>query len=463
MRSPCSPREEGDADLATLAAQLGRFLYFTGRTDEALERVDFALTLAEALRLPEVLSQALNTRGLILSTKGRYEEGTLLLRHALQVALENDLTAAALRAYNNLGAALSQQDQFAQLLGVTAEATEFARRVGDRRWETSFLTNDIEDLIYLGRWDEAESRAELANGRDDVLILQPLMALAPMRVDRGEVREARAVLELLPEAGTSSDVQLRSGYRGAESPVLRAEGRLSDALAAADEALASSRELGVRSSTAKRGMAEALESAYAFVISTRLEELCGRSNGSGRVSSPIHPGAGGPVRSTARRRPGPNGARRSRVQGGDPLVRGGADAVPAGRRAARPGGVADRARPRRGRRAAPRQSPRGVRPVARPAVGRIAWNVRSHPFRRSPSGRIWGRADDLRGLRDRERARAEVLRRVRGRGCFLVPVLRNGEPCRLQILRRVRSGHRRQDPPERRRRLPRRSSRGPHR
>jgi hypothetical protein len=71
--------EEEDADLATLAAQLGRVLYFMGRPEEALERIDLALTIAEALRLPGVLSEALNTRGLILTTHGRIEEGTLLL------------------------------------------------------------------------------------------------------------------------------------------------------------------------------------------------------------------------------------------------------------------------------------------------------------------------------------------------------------------------------------------------
>ena len=48
--------EEHDADTATLAVQLGRLLYFAGRREEAVERTEFALEIAEALLLPEVLS-----------------------------------------------------------------------------------------------------------------------------------------------------------------------------------------------------------------------------------------------------------------------------------------------------------------------------------------------------------------------------------------------------------------------
>src|SRR5437867_768949 len=63
--------EEPDEDLAMLAAQLGRFLFFEGKTELAAERLEVALDIAEALWLPEVLSQALNTKSLTLQVKGR--------------------------------------------------------------------------------------------------------------------------------------------------------------------------------------------------------------------------------------------------------------------------------------------------------------------------------------------------------------------------------------------------------
>ncbi|MFY9586075.1 MAG: AAA family ATPase, partial [Actinomycetota bacterium] len=46
--------EEPDEDLASLAAQLGRFLFFAGHVETGLERIETALDIAEGLFLPEV-------------------------------------------------------------------------------------------------------------------------------------------------------------------------------------------------------------------------------------------------------------------------------------------------------------------------------------------------------------------------------------------------------------------------
>ena len=54
--------EERDSDLATLAAQLARAMYFRGRVDEAMEVNELALDIAEALELPEVLSHGSTRR-----------------------------------------------------------------------------------------------------------------------------------------------------------------------------------------------------------------------------------------------------------------------------------------------------------------------------------------------------------------------------------------------------------------
>ena len=63
------PEEDADADLARLAAELGRLLYFAGRP-EALERLEEGLRLAEGLHLPEVFAQALNSKSLVLGGQG---------------------------------------------------------------------------------------------------------------------------------------------------------------------------------------------------------------------------------------------------------------------------------------------------------------------------------------------------------------------------------------------------------
>ena len=51
-------KEEPDADVAELASDLGRLYYFRGRPDLAVERAEFALPIAEALKLPNVLSHS---------------------------------------------------------------------------------------------------------------------------------------------------------------------------------------------------------------------------------------------------------------------------------------------------------------------------------------------------------------------------------------------------------------------
>jgi predicted ATPase/class 3 adenylate cyclase len=269
--------EEQDADLAALAAQLGRLLYFSGRTEEALARIELSLDIAEALRLPEVMSQALNTRGLILATRGRFEEGTVLVRHSLQLALDNELPAAAFRAFGNLGALASWQDRYGEVMEWVERGLDHARRVGDRLNELNALLSPIPDMVYLGRWDEAIALWEDHRAEEDLpegLLTGPIM-LAAVYVHRGDLETARQTLALLPEGETTQDVQGRVVYQVARAPVLRAEGRLAEALAAGLDAWGAGREMGILHQQVKEGLAEALEAAFALNDLTKVEELLG--------------------------------------------------------------------------------------------------------------------------------------------------------------------------------------------
>jgi tetratricopeptide (TPR) repeat protein len=71
--------EEPDADLATLAAQLGRLHLFSGAHDLASARLEFALRLAESLELPEQLSEAMNTKAVLLDFQSRDQEAMALV------------------------------------------------------------------------------------------------------------------------------------------------------------------------------------------------------------------------------------------------------------------------------------------------------------------------------------------------------------------------------------------------
>ena len=124
-------------DLLSKAARCGsrgsgspdrRFAFFFGDSEVGARRIHAALEVAEDLDLPEVYSQALDTKALILSSQGRRRESRALLREALAVAVEHDRPSAALRAHNNLGDFMCQDDRYAEAQRHIDEQFVLARR-----------------------------------------------------------------------------------------------------------------------------------------------------------------------------------------------------------------------------------------------------------------------------------------------------------------------------------------------
>jgi predicted ATPase/class 3 adenylate cyclase len=270
-----SPGEEA----ALLAAQVGRFRFFAGDPDIARERIETALTLAEALSLPEVLSQALNTKALLLITHGRGAEGSLLLRHALEVALEHDRPSAALRAFYNLAdAALSLADRYEEAAETVRQGLAHARKVGDRYWEWSFLGFGY-PFYALGVWDEVIAmwdelphedwtRARLAYGT-------VLCSAVPVHVHRGRLDDARRMVESVGEFEHSADVQERSYYGSARAHLLLAEGELAEALRVSEGVFANRDALGVGADAIKEAFVLAVEAAIQLDRFDKAEELLG--------------------------------------------------------------------------------------------------------------------------------------------------------------------------------------------
>ncbi|MDQ3645806.1 MAG: AAA family ATPase, partial [Actinomycetota bacterium] len=149
--------EEHDQDFAILTNQLGRLEFFSGDMESSAEHTEIALDIAERLWIPDVVSNALNTKGMILLRKGRREEGLGLVKHALEVALENELLDATQRAYFNLGSILVNMDRVDEGLDYLRRGAVAARRVGrvgvGGGWD--FLANMAYPLVRLGEWDEA--------------------------------------------------------------------------------------------------------------------------------------------------------------------------------------------------------------------------------------------------------------------------------------------------------------------
>ncbi len=265
--------EEPDEDVATVAAQLGRFLVLNRQYDLAAPRIEMALELAEALALPEVLAQALTSKSILYTYRNRLEEARILLEGALDRAVEHDLYAAAARAVNNLGVVLESGDRFVEASDLSDRGLELARRVGDRVWEGQLFAGFTSTFAMLGQWKDARARstqyAASGTSEQEAYLFLPLVMV---ECESGNLDSARALLTRahMPEF---EDLQARMGYLVAEAQILRAEGKPAEALQTAMVAFAARDQLGITFLAMKLALIEALEAAFALADHQKVREL----------------------------------------------------------------------------------------------------------------------------------------------------------------------------------------------
>ena len=266
---------EASPEAAQVAAQLGRFLILDGQLDRGGPHIERALSLAEQLDLPDTLAEALTSKGLLLLQLDRLYEARVLLEGAIEVAIANEAYASALRAINNLGVVLESLDQFDTSQSRVAEGVALARRIGNRGWEASLLGGTVLELSMLGRWDEAFAIAGEARALATTTWMESmLLELVRVHCERGELVEARAVLDGAAATGESADMQTRVGRAAVTAHLLRAEGALDPALETAERAFEDARAaFGPASSLYKAGFEEALECAMAAGRPERVHEL----------------------------------------------------------------------------------------------------------------------------------------------------------------------------------------------
>jgi class 3 adenylate cyclase/tetratricopeptide (TPR) repeat protein len=226
--------DEPDEDVAYFLSQLARWLFFAGRFELCEERNERALAVAERLRLPEVLSHALNTKGLLANRQGHWETGRTLIAGALRIALDNDIPGAIMRGYTNL----SQCEYRLGNLGATEELTlhalELARRIGDREAEWFSLGNLTESFVQTGKWDEVvRVVSELPLGLEAQALGLHVNAAEVSR-NRGDVTGAREALEKVSALADAAGFQERSVHVATQYNVLMAENRPDEALVLLD-------------------------------------------------------------------------------------------------------------------------------------------------------------------------------------------------------------------------------------
>ena len=257
--------DEPDEDLGMLAAQLGRLLYFTGDMDRAPQRIDDALRIAERLWLPEALSQSLNTKSLILDAQGRHEEARALLKHSLDLALEQDAPLAAFRAFFNLTHSMIEWDQYEAAVDLGRRALALARKIGDRGYESNFLALISVAQWVTGDWDQALEGLEAVYDSTEpsmIAVSRSLPSVVHLLANRGLPEEAEGKLEGRRDAEHSAGVLERADYLTARAILLRTTGDPGGALEAAEEALKARTVTGLQQENVREAWVHAVEAAF---------------------------------------------------------------------------------------------------------------------------------------------------------------------------------------------------------
>ena len=258
-------------ELAATLASLGRMEAL--RSDpEATETLERALRLAETLGLEEVLLQALISRGLVLSREGRPVEARLLLEGALVRARAAGL-AAEWRALNNLTVLCERYDLLEESIEMCEQLEAGARQRGDHENLLAARLGPIGVLVDLGRWDEALARvAESVQLQGSRFALAGAIDAALVHCGRGQLEAARAIVEAGEWQRDAEQSDIAAGFAAVEAHVLRAEGRPSEALGAAERGLARP-ELSITSATVKRCLVCAIEATLDLGDLTTAGEL----------------------------------------------------------------------------------------------------------------------------------------------------------------------------------------------
>src|SRR5207253_1543143 len=141
--------------------------YFRGELDDSAAWLERALAAAEARQYWWVLSQALNTKSLILKARGRMEEGVALLMHALRIAEEHNIADAMSRAFFNLANELLVDDRSEEALEYDIRNLELARLLGKQNDERTAQIHLVLNYVSLGRWEETDRLLEEIPLTDD--------------------------------------------------------------------------------------------------------------------------------------------------------------------------------------------------------------------------------------------------------------------------------------------------------
>jgi len=214
--------------IAQLAARRAQVAFLTGDHELALTQAELALEIADPRGLDAILADATTTKSLALSYRHRVSEAGALMFLSLEIALSEDITEAALRAYFNcaeLRTITGEPEDASRLL---EDGLKLARERGNRAWERDLLAQRVGIYAFCGEWDEALAIGQLLRtaGEDESTRLAALFEPSILACrDQTDALIALAQRPLVP----SEWHELAVHEMVARSIALRAVGRAEDA------------------------------------------------------------------------------------------------------------------------------------------------------------------------------------------------------------------------------------------
>jgi tetratricopeptide (TPR) repeat protein len=139
-------------------SQIARFHMLADEDRQAIEVGGEAFAIAERLGLPELQAHALNNIGVAKDHLGD-ESGKADLERSIEIALAANSPEAA-RGYNNLGALMGDRGEFRRSVELFREAVRVAERLGNATVARYSRAVVIEQLYWLGEWDEFVRHAD---------------------------------------------------------------------------------------------------------------------------------------------------------------------------------------------------------------------------------------------------------------------------------------------------------------
>jgi DNA-binding CsgD family transcriptional regulator/tetratricopeptide (TPR) repeat protein len=233
------PAEPPSPVRAYSLASLAGALAVAWRYAESLPICEQALALARDVGAREAEVRALTVLGSDLAYLGRDEEcGLAHLRQALQLAEEIGDLVGLERAWVHLTDVLTMLGRLRESVRVGQEGLEVMRRFGI--YSPLLVTNQIEALLAIGDWNEAERLSAAAlRGITSSFPYWLLTIRAGVEIGRGELARARTHLEAA--GATLREDHVLGLYDSYLAELALWERRWTDAQAAVDEGLSRAR------------------------------------------------------------------------------------------------------------------------------------------------------------------------------------------------------------------------------